>query len=158
MGTHGWVIHEWIGFKRRGTESMGRVVVDMVVTNHRDLIRAEEGMIRPDQIRRVLLRGVADSGSANLVLPAGVAKQLGVQQVATAVVHYADKRTQRRPMVAEVRVDLLGRDGVFQAIVEPKRDQALIGAIVLAALDFLVDCHAQTLQPRNPKYRVFEME
>jgi hypothetical protein len=51
----------------------------------------------------------------------------------------------------------LGRDGVFTAVVEPKRRTALIGAIVLEDLDFLVDC-TQQLVPRDPRFVVSEVE
>jgi hypothetical protein len=51
-----------------------------------------------------------------------------------------------------------GRDSVFNAIVEPARESALIGAIVLEDLDFLVDCTGQRLVPRDPKQIVSEAE
>ena len=53
---------------------------------------------------------------------------------------------------------LLGRDSTFTAISEPKRDTALIGAIVLEDLDLLVDCAAQRVVPRDPKGETFEIE
>jgi hypothetical protein len=55
-------------------------------------------------------------------------------------------------------VELLGRNGVFNAIVEPKGDTALIGAMVLEGLDFLVDCQKQRLVPRDPSGPVYEIE
>ena len=58
----------------------------------------------------------------------------------------------------EVRVTLLGRSRVFDAIVEPKRETALIGAIVLETLDFVVNCALQKLVPRDPKQIVSELE
>jgi hypothetical protein len=39
------------------------------------------------------------------------------------------------------------------AIIEPKRETALIGAIVLEYLDLLVDCTAQKVVPRDPSGR-----
>jgi hypothetical protein len=60
--------------------------------------------------------------------------------------------------VQEVYVKLQGRDGVFTAIVEPKRRTALIGAIILEDLDFLVDCTKRRLVPRDPRYVVSEIE
>jgi hypothetical protein len=53
---------------------------------------------------------------------------------------------------------LQGRDSIFKAAVEPKRDTALIGAIVLEDLDFLVDCEKQRLVPRDPRFIVSEAE
>jgi hypothetical protein len=64
----------------------------------------------------------------------------------------------QRDVVDEVRINLLGRNCALNAIVEPKRDTALIGAIVLETLDFVVDCTNQKLVPRDPKQIVSEIE
>ena len=44
-----------------------------------------------------------------------------------------------------------GRDGVYNAVVEPSTESVLIGAIVMEDLDLIVDCVAQRLLPRDPK-------
>ena len=61
-------------------------------------------------------------------------------------------------LVQGVHLELQGRNSIFKATVEAKRDTALIGAIVLEDLDFLVDCEKQRLVPRDPKYIVSEIE
>jgi hypothetical protein len=63
-----------------------------------------------------------------------------------------------RPVVQGVHVALQGRDSIFKAMVEPKRDTALIGAIVLEDLDFLIDCEQERLVPRDPKFILSEAE
>ena len=57
-----------------------------------------------------------------------------------------------------VWLKLLGRDGIFKAIVEPDRKDVLVGAIVLEDLDFVVDCITQKLQPRDPDRIISEIE
>ena len=61
-------------------------------------------------------------------------------------------------MVGDAQVELLGRTGVFTAVVEPSRADALIGAIVLEELDFMVDGTGQRLVPRDPNTVVTEVE
>ena len=51
-----------------------------------------------------------------------------------------------------------GRESIFNAIVEPDRESALIGAIVMEDLDLLIDCTAQRLVPRDPKQIISEVE
>jgi len=92
-----------------------------------------------------------------LVLPAAVVKQLGLSATRKIQVRYADGRTSQRQEVAGAHVTLLGRDDTFSAIVEPKRKEALIGAIVLEALDLLVDCQNQCLIPRDARGAIYEM-
>ena len=64
----------------------------------------------------------------------------------------------KRREVKGVYLSLLGRDGTFTAIVEPKRQSALIGAIVLEDLDLLLDCQHQRVVPRDPQGAVYEIE
>ena len=137
---------------------MGRFAVEVELANDRDLGRAEDGHIAADQVRRVRLRGIVDSGATFLVIPESVAKQLGVETTGVVKVRYADGRTAERPVAGHVHLSYGGRDNVFSAIVEPNRDSALIGAIVLEVLDFRVDCTEQRLVPRDPKQIVAEVE
>ena len=144
--------------RRRGTNDMGRVTVEVELTNAEDLVLAKRGVIPSDQVRRVRMAGTVDTGANYLVLPAEAAKQLGVPDAGKATVRYADNRKSSRKVVENVRVDLLGRHGNFKAIVEPKRTDVLIGAIILEDMDLLVDCSTQTLQPRDPKQIIAEIE
>ncbi len=137
---------------------MGRVTVEVELTNAEDLVLVKNGALAADKVRRVRLTGVVDTGANHLVLPEQAANQLGVPGVGKVKVRYADQRRSSRTLVENVRVDLLGRHGNFKAIVEPKRTDALIGAIVLEDLDLLVDCITQTLQPRDPKGIIAEIE
>jgi predicted aspartyl protease len=137
---------------------MGRFSVEVELANHKDLFRAEAGLISPDEVRRVRVRGVVDSGATRLVIPASVAQHLGLETSSTAKVRYADGHTAERDIVKGIHLTYGGRDSVFNAIVEPNRESILIGAIVLEDLDFLVDCIAQRLVPRDPKQIVSEVE
>lgn len=138
--------------------TMGRVTVEFTLANYRDVIAAEDGTLAPEAVRRVTLQGVVDTGATRLVLPEAVITQLGLTPSGEATVRYADRRSARRAVVKNVSVELLGRQGVFTALVEPDRVDALIGAIVMEDLDFLVDCATQTLQPRDPDRIVSEVE
>jgi hypothetical protein len=77
-------------------------------------------------------------------------KRLGLSLGGPIKVRYADGRRAKRVGAEGVYVQLLGRHGTFTAIVEPKREDALIGAIVLEDLDLLVDPTGQCLIPRDP--------
>ncbi|MBI4580826.1 MAG: hypothetical protein HY718_14050 [Planctomycetes bacterium] len=73
-------------------------------------------------------------------------------------VRYADGRRGERPMATGVELAYAGRRSVFNAVVEPDRDSALIGAIVLEDLGFVVDGTGQKLVPRDPERIVSEIE
>jgi len=139
-------------------EAMGRFAVDIDLANNKDLMRAEAGDMPPEQVRRLRIRGVVDSGATRLVVPERVVRELGLTITGQAGVRYGDGRTAQRPMAGGVHLTWGGRSSVFNAIVEPDRDSALIGAIVLEDLDLIVDCTTQTLRPRDPKQIISEVE
>jgi predicted aspartyl protease len=142
----------------RGANAVGRFAVEFEVANYGDITLAQRGMLRADQVRRQTIRGVVDCGASKLVLPQAVVKQLGLPPADKILVRYADGRTARRRGAEGAFVELLGRHGTFTAIIEPKRETALIGAIVLEDLDLLVDCQRQRLVPRHPHGAVYEIE
>jgi predicted aspartyl protease len=141
-----------------GANGVGRFSVEFEVANYGDVMKSREGDLRPEQIRRQTVHGVVDSGATKLVLPQAVAKKLGLTLSDKIKVRSADGRIAERREAEGAYVELLGRHGVFSAIVEPKRTTALIGAIVLEDLDLLVDCIAQRVVPRDPRGAIFEIE
>lgn len=143
---------------RQGEETMGKVTVEVKVTNVGDRVMFERGLLSPDLVRTVTIKGIVDTGAAMLVLPESAARQLGLPKSGQVNVRYADHRTASRDTVKDVEVEILGRTDIFSAIVEPGRPDALIGAIVLEALDMLVDCRTQTLHPRDPNQILYELD
>jgi predicted aspartyl protease len=139
-------------------QNMGRFSVEVELANDEDLVRAKAGQIARDQVRRVRISGVVNSGATRLEIPESAAKQLGLEISGTVKVRYADGRTGERPVARRISLSYGGRESIFNAVVEPERESALIGAIVLEDLDFLVDCTAGRLVPRDPKQIVSEAE
>jgi len=137
---------------------MGRFSVEFAVANNRDVVGLRVGDPVLQRVKHVVLSGVVDSGAARLVLPERVVDELRLQIEGETTVRYADHRREKRPLVSNVWLQLLGRHGVFSAVVEPARNDALIGAIVLEELDLLVDCATQSLYPREPDSILTEIE
>jgi clan AA aspartic protease len=144
--------------RTKGDNGVGRFSVEFQVANDRDVMKAEEGLLAEDKVRRLTIRGVVDSGAGRLVLPKSVVDELGLPRSDKVKVRYADRRSRTRDTVQHVQVEIQGRKGTFTAIVEPDRTEALIGAIVLEDLDFLVDCLKQQLVPRDPSIIISEIE
>ena len=137
---------------------MGRFSVEIEVANGDDLAFARGGVLEPEKIRRITLQGAIDTGASRLVLPQWAVDQLGLPSAGTTRVRYADQRRSERHVVQQAQVYLMGRSGSFEAIVEPDRDEALIGALVLESLDFLVDPFRERLVPRDPEMIFSEIE
>jgi clan AA aspartic protease len=135
-----------------------RFSVDVELANDEDLVRVKDGVLKPEEVRRVRIRGMVDTGATRLIIPQSVATDLGLNIAATTLVQYADRRRAERAVADRVRLFYGGRSGAFSAIVEPARDTALIGAIVLEELDYLVDPRNQRLVPRDPNGTISEVE
>ena len=134
-------------------KKMGRFSVPIEVANYGDVVAVDEGRLAPAKIRRTIIDGVVDPGASRLVLPEALVKELGLPDFKSKTkLLYADGRRGIRREVGGVFLTLQGRHGLYPAIVEPKRTTALIGAIVLVDLDFLVDCKIHCLVPRDPHF------
>ena len=106
----------------RGAErriGVGRFSVEMDVSNRYDELRARDGVIREEEVRRTHLSGVVDTGAARLVLPESVARALGFPETGRTTVRYADGRRDEKTVVGDVQLEIQGRRGVFSAVVEP---------------------------------------
>ena len=137
---------------------MGRCSVGLKRANRIDVADAQRGLLSPENVRQVTISGLVDTGATRLVIPTSVAEQLGARKVGEIQVRYADRRRATRQLVDDVLVELQGRLATFRAVLEPNRDSVIIGAIVLEELDFLVDCVARKLYPRDPDHMTSEIE
>ena len=141
-----------------GDIHMARFAVEFEVANNGDLVEVERGHRKASAVRRARIMGIVGPDALRLILPSSLVKQIGLVRRGKTRVKYADGRTAWREEVPGVWVSLEGRESVYSAIAEPKRTTALTGAILLEDRDFLVDCKAQKLIPRDPRGIVSEAE
>lgn len=139
-------------------DNVGRFSVEFELANYEDVVRTRTGQLAPEEVRRRRVSGVVDTGAARLVLPQSVAQELGLREAVPISVRYADGRREHRPLALDAQVQIQDRSGVFSAVVEPGRTDALIGAIVLEELDLIPDCTRQKLVPRDPEGPLAEIE
>lgn len=139
-------------------KKVGRFKVEIELANNDEMAAVRLGMLTPDQVRRVKIQGYVDSGASGLVLPSAVAKKLGITPTGKVKVTYANRQSSQRDKVEGIYLELVGRHGVFTAHLEPKRDTALIGAIVLEELDLLIDSRRERIYPRDPEIVTTEAE
>jgi hypothetical protein len=147
-----------VGLAIEEITQMGRFSAEIVIANNRDVVTATPGALIPSSVAHLTLTGVVDSGAARLVLPQSIVDALQLQDDGETTVRYADQRREKRRLVSNVWLQLMGRHGVFTAVVEPQRGDALIGAMVLEELDLLVDCATHSIYPREPDAILTEIE
>lgn len=96
------------------------------------------------------LSAKVDTGATLLVLPEDIVKALGLTVIRKQTVKYANEETSERDIVGVVEVEVCGRKGWFEAVAEPKKKYALIGAIVIKSLDLIVEPRGLQIYP-NPR-------
>ncbi len=134
---------------KRG-ENVGRVVVPVTVENEDDVGRAQRGEIAPDQVRRVALEALVDSGATYMSIPAAQAARLGLR-----FLRYRDARTAAGPvrlgLYGPAHVIVQGRDCISEVMALPDARQAFLGQIPLEMMDWWVDVQNQRLVG-NPEH------
>ena len=117
---------------------MGLVMVKMKLTNFTDVQMAKAGLIPESAIRCAEIDALADTGAINMAIPEDVAELLGAPVVRRERVRVVDGRSLEVPYVGGVWVEVNGRGVGGDAIVLPKGAQALLGAVQLELMDFVV--------------------
>ena len=124
---------------------MGEIRERIRMTNAVDEALVRRGQLRPEQVRKVDVTALVDTGAVMSVIPPQIAKVLGVETRGTRVARYADGRTESVPVTEPVVFECQGRDTLEEAMV--LGDEILIGQTVLEKLDLLADCAGRRLIP-----------
>jgi clan AA aspartic protease len=132
---------------------MGRVMQKIKLTNSHDEQDVRRGLITADQIRGIEIEALVDTGATMLMLPSDVVTTLGLLPDGYRRVKYADGRVREVPWVSGIRISILGRETVINALVEDVGTTPLIGQIPLEELDLLVDPKSRELRvnPTSPE-------
>src|SRR6185437_168140 len=123
-----------------------------------DLVRAGTGLPTSHQVRRLRTFGIVHGGAKRLVIPRSVVEQLGLHVAGTVQVRQWDGRFEQWDVARRLHLFYKGRDGVFNAVVDPAGTSLKIGAIVLQDLDLVIHWTGLDLVPRDPKQVIAEIE
>lgn len=139
---------------------MGEITVNVTLENAGDRYLFTQGNAKEADIHRTRIDATVDTGAVMLVLPQNVVERLGLRILRTVVVSYADERKEERPVAGPLTIHIGNRFMSTDCIVGPPLSEALIGQIVLEALDLLADCTKRTLTPRpeSPDYPLLKLK
>ena len=124
---------------------MGKTLVKAKMWNALDEVKVRQRKVVPIEVEAQV-----DNGATTTVLPVSVAEELKLIKTGTTRVKYADERVEEREVAMGLRVEIMGRDTVCRAILEPRRTKPLLGQIVLEDLDLWIDSKNGELKP-NPE-------
>ncbi len=129
---------------------MGLVYAELTIVSVRDLVLYGEGQLHEDEIRKIKVNSLVDSGAYMLVIPEHVKIQLGLKKIDQREVEMADGKIQLCEVVGPIEIRFANRKAVSNAII--MGNEVLLGAIPMEELDVIIDTRGQRLivNPENP--------
>jgi clan AA aspartic protease len=130
---------------------MGQIYADLELANATDIDNARRGKIRQDEVKKVNVRALADSGAYLMVIPDHVAVQLDLLEVERRECTMADGSTNVLPIVGPVWLRFKNRQTVCFAVSAPTTE-TLLGSIPMEDLDVVLNPRSQTMEvnPDSP--------
>ncbi len=131
---------------------MGITYAEIELVRVADQILVQEGYLTADQIRRVQVTALVDSGSSMLVVPRSLAKLLNLRGLDTVQTELADGSILQADVVGPVEVRFQNRKTVVGAVVVEAETEVLLGAIPMQGMDVMVDPKREQLlvNPESP--------
>jgi clan AA aspartic protease len=114
-------------------------------------------LLEPTKTKEV--EAVIDTGATMLVLPQNIVDELGLKKIRDARVRYANNKTELKPVYGVVTLEIKGRVGNFDVLVEVEESPPLVGQVVLEVLDLVIDPSTRTVlpNPRSPQMPMVEI-
>jgi predicted aspartyl protease len=142
-----------------GATTVGRVLVTALIENLEDKYKVTEGVLGPDQARKVEVHdALVDTGATMLSMPPRLIHKLGLTPL-----RVRQARTSAGPVSVQVygtvRLTIQGRDCPSDVTEVPDDCPVLIGQIPLELLDFVVDPSGQKLigNPEHGGEQIIEL-
>jgi len=131
---------------------MGLIHTEIELISGDDLALNRRGFIKPDEIKRIKVSALVDTGAYMLSINEQIKLQLDLQVLDEQEAELADGTLSKVNIVGPVEVRFENRRTTVDAVVLPNETEVLIGAIPMEDMDVLVDPKAQKLivNPAHP--------
>lgn len=139
---------------------MGLVYADIELINSADVEMARRHIIGEEEIKRIRLSMLADSGAYMMAINENIQSQLELPFIEKRKAVMADGSVQEFEVVGPVMVKFANRTAVCNAFVLDGNSEPLLGAISMEEMDVLIHPLRQELivNPEHPNYAVLKMK
>ena len=124
---------------------MGHVYADIVLLNTFDVGMARRGLLPSENVRKMEVNAMVDSGAMTLTINEKIAEQLGLEVKKQVDVTLADGSHRKCDYVGPVDIHFENRFAGCHALVVPGADEILLGVIPLEEMDVMIDPVSQKL-------------
>lgn len=131
---------------------MGLIYANIELINAGDLVLARKGYLGQEQVKRIKVNALVDSGAYMLSINEEIKLQLGLDVFDVQEAELADGSLRTIEIVGPVEVHFENRKTVVNAAVLPGNVEPLLGAIPMEDMDVLIDPRQQKLivNPAHP--------
>ncbi len=131
---------------------VGLVYATLELVSSGDLVLARHGYLPTEQVKRIYVNAMVDSGATMLAIPEFVKIQLDLQKVSELEAELADGTSVAMEVVGPVEVRFENRRTSVEARVVPNQTRVLLGTIPVEAMDVLIDPKRERLMvnPESP--------
>jgi clan AA aspartic protease len=138
---------------------MGVVYADIELINAVDIAMARRNLIGDEEIRRMHLNMLVDSGAYMMAINETIQSQLEFPFIEKRKVQLASGEVVEYDVVGPIDVRFAIRRAVCSAFVLPGDTVSLLGAIPMEEMDVLIHPKRQELivNPQHPYYAVLKM-
>ena len=139
---------------------MGLTYADIELINGDDLAFARRNMIGEEEIRRLKVEMLVDTGALMLCINESIQEQLQFPVVEKRKAETADGRIIECDVVSNVEVRFRNRQTTCRAMVLPGSSEPLLGAIPLEDMDVLIHPQRQELivNPEHPYFAQMKLK
>ena len=131
---------------------MGEIKVRVNLENDGDVFMYKKGKIKKQEIRKVEIDALVDTGAVMVLLPQDVVEALGLSKIDRAIVTLANEQKVELDVAGTVSLTLMNRTMKTDCLVGPPQCESLIGQLVLERLDLILDPLKRTItfRPESP--------
>ncbi len=131
---------------------MGLIYSDIELINSDDLALVRRGYLKENEVRKMKVNALVDSGAMMLSVNETIKVQLGLSILDRQMGELADGSKQSFEIVGPVDIRFANRQTTVRAVVLPGDTEPLLGSIPMEDMDVLIDPRGQRLivNPSNP--------
>lgn len=139
---------------------MGMVYADIELINEDDLAMVRRSLLDIDEVKRMHLNMLVDSGAYMMAINETIQEQLELPFVENRKVQMANSSVVEYEVVGPVKVKFKNRTAICNAFVLPGDSEPLLGAIPMEEMDVLIHPQRQELivNPEHPNYAQLKMK
>ena len=124
---------------------MGIVREEITLKNVFDIGKAQDGLIKDEEIRQTTVTAMVDTGAVTLVINEKLREQLGLKVQGSRWATLANETMEMVKIAEPVRVCWKNRSMICEPLVVSGNGEILLGAIPLEDMDLIVDPVRQVL-------------